>query len=64
MLEFDLQVEYKDRASAVGRFPGGYQRREGGTDAENLKASTVERAIAPHFPPGFLRNIQVLFCHS
>ena len=51
-------MEYQERMSALGKFPGGYQRREGGSDHESLVAASVERAVAPHFPPGFLRSVQ------
>lgn len=49
-----LQVEYKERYAAFGRFPGGFTRREGrASDAEILVCRLVDRALRPLFPDDF-----------
>ena len=49
-----LQVEYKERYSAFGRFPGGFTRREGrASDYEILTARLVDRALRPLFPDNY-----------
>ena len=46
-----LQVEYKEKFSADGRFPGGFTRREGRmSDHEILIARLIDRALRPLFP--------------
>lgn len=52
------QVEYRERPSAAGRLPFGSHRREGLTDYEHLSSAILERALGPHFPPGFFRTVQ------
>ncbi|MBN1250573.1 MAG: polyribonucleotide nucleotidyltransferase [Bacteroidales bacterium] len=49
-----LSVEYKENFSAVGRFPGGFLRREGRPgDNSILVARLVDRALRPLFPDDF-----------
>lgn len=49
-----LQVEYKERYSSIGRFPGGFTRREGrASDYEILTARLVDRALRPLFPDNY-----------
>lgn len=49
-----LQVEYKEKFSAFGRFPGGFTRREGrASDAEVLTCRLVDRALRPLFPDNY-----------
>src|SRR5574344_874595 len=49
-----LQVEYKEKFSASGRFPGGFTRREGRAgDSEILVSRLVDRALRPLFPDDF-----------
>jgi polyribonucleotide nucleotidyltransferase len=49
-----LQVEYKEKFSAFGKFPGGFQRREGrASDNEILICRLVDRALRPLFPDDF-----------
>jgi polyribonucleotide nucleotidyltransferase len=57
---FPLTVEYKDKAYAAGKIPGGFIKREGRPhDAEILKARIIDRSIRPLFPEGFKNEIQV-----
>ena len=49
-----LQVEYKERYSAFGRFPGGFTKREGrASDYEILTARLVDRVLRPLFPDNY-----------
>ena len=46
-----LQVEYREKYSANGRFPGGFTKREGkASDEEILTCRLVDRALRPLFP--------------
>ncbi len=49
-----LQVEYKEKFSAAGRFPGGFLKREGrASDYEILTARLVDRVLRPLFPDNY-----------
>lgn len=49
-----LSVDYKEKFSAFGRFPGGFLRREGRpSDAEILVSRLVDRALRPLFPDDY-----------
>jgi len=56
-----LQVEYQEKYAAVGRFPGGFFKREGRpSEYEILIARLVDRALRPLFPSDFHAETQVL----
>ena len=58
---FPLTVEYREKFSAAGRFPGGYRKREGRiADHEILSSRLVDRTIRPLFAKGFTVETQVL----
>jgi polyribonucleotide nucleotidyltransferase len=49
-----LSVDYKEKFSAFGRFPGGFLRREGRpSDYEILVSRLVDRALRPLFPDDY-----------
>jgi len=49
-----LTVEYKEKYSAAGRFPGGFQKREGrASDYEILVSRLIDRALRPLFPDDY-----------
>ena len=49
-----LQVEYKEKFSSAGRFPGGFLKREGrASDYEVLTARLVDRVLRPLFPDNY-----------
>ncbi|RLD63407.1 MAG: polyribonucleotide nucleotidyltransferase [Bacteroidetes bacterium] len=49
-----LSVDYKEKFSAAGRFPGGFLKREGRPgDNEILVARLVDRALRPLFPANY-----------
>ena len=57
---FPLQVSYKEKYSAAGRFPGGFFKREGRpTENEILTSRMTDRPIRPLFPKGFYNEVQV-----
>ena len=50
---FPLQVEYRERTSAAGKFPGGFMKREGRpTTKEILTARLSDRPLRPLSPEG------------
>jgi polyribonucleotide nucleotidyltransferase len=49
-----LQVEYKEKFSAIGRFPGGFLKRESRpSDREVLVSRLIDRALRPLFPDDY-----------
>ena len=57
---FPLSVDYRERTSAAGKFPGGYIKREGRpTEKEILTARLVDRPLRPLFPDGYLNEVQI-----
>ena len=57
---FPLTVDYREKASAAGRFPGGYFRREGRpTEKEILTCRLTDRPIRPLFPSRWFNEVQV-----
>ena len=58
---FPLTVEYRERAYAGGRIPGGYFKREGRpVEKEVLTSRLIDRPIRPLFPKGFANEVQVI----
>ncbi len=55
-----LQVDYREKYSAAGRFPGGYIKREGRpSEKEILTCRMTDRPVRPLFPEGFFDEIQI-----
>jgi polyribonucleotide nucleotidyltransferase len=58
---FPLTVDYREKAAAVGKFPGGYFKREGRpTEKEILTARMTDRPLRPLFPKGYLYDTQII----
>ncbi|CAN5576620.1 polyribonucleotide nucleotidyltransferase [soil metagenome] len=58
---FPLMVDYREKAAAVGKFPGGYFKREGRpSEKETLTSRMTDRPLRPLFPEGYLYDTQVL----
>lgn len=58
---FPLTVDYREKAAAVGKFPGGYFKREGRpTEKEVLTARMTDRPLRPLFPKGYLYDTQIM----
>ena len=58
---FPLQVNYEEKMYAAGKYPGGFNKREGrpSTDA-TLTARLIDRPIRPMFAEGFRNEVQVI----
>ena len=55
-----LQVEYREKYFAAGRFPGGFTKREGkANDDEILTCRLVDRALRPLFPSNYHAEVYV-----
>ncbi|RKX57609.1 MAG: polyribonucleotide nucleotidyltransferase, partial [Thermodesulfobacteriota bacterium] len=55
-----LSVDYREQASAWGKIPGGFIKREGKpTDREVLVSRLIDRSIRPLFPEGFFYDIVI-----
>ena len=58
---FPLTVDYREKFSAAGRFPGGYFKREGRpSEKEILTSRLCDRPCRPLFPKGFLNEVQIV----
>ncbi len=58
---FPLSVEYREKHSAAGKFPGGFIKREGRPSTkEILTARMIDRPIRPLFPDGYFNEVQVI----
>ena len=58
---FPLQVEYRTRAYAAGKIPGGFIKREGRpSEKEILTARLIDRPIRPLFPKEYKNEVQVM----
>lgn len=58
---FPLTVEYREKSSAAGKFPGGFFKRETRpSSGEILCSRIVDRSIRPLFPEGFKSEVQVI----
>ncbi len=57
---FPLTVDYREKTSAAGRFPGGFFKREGRpTTKEILTARLIDRPHRPLFPEGYRNELSV-----
>jgi polyribonucleotide nucleotidyltransferase len=58
---FPLTVDYREKAYAAGRIPGGFFKREGRpTEREILSARLIDRSLRPLFPEGYFNEVQVM----
>src|ERR1700740_3724530 len=58
---FPLTVDYREKAAAVGKFPGGYFKREGRpSEKEKLTSRMTDRPLRPLFPAGYLYDTQII----
>ncbi|UYV12657.1 MAG: polyribonucleotide nucleotidyltransferase [Phycisphaera sp.] len=57
---FPMQVDYREKLTAAGKFPGGFRKREGPpSEKEILTMRMIDRPIRPLFPDGFIEEIQI-----
>lgn len=55
---FPLQVEYEEKMYAVGKFPGGFKKREGrASDNAILTSRVIDRPMRPLFPKDFRNDV-------
>ncbi|KPL00633.1 MAG: hypothetical protein AMJ90_07970 [candidate division Zixibacteria bacterium SM23_73_2] len=58
---FPLTVDYREKAYAAGKIPGGFFKREGRpSEKEILSSRLVDRSIRPLFPQGYFKEVQVI----
>jgi len=58
---FPLTVDYRERQSAAGKFPGGFIKREGRPSTkEILTARMIDRPLRPLFPEGYFNEVQIM----
>jgi polyribonucleotide nucleotidyltransferase len=58
---FPLTVDYREKAAAAGKFPGGYFKREGRpAEKETLTSRMIDRPLRPLFPHGYFYDTQVI----
>ncbi len=58
---FPLQVEYREKYSAAGKFPGGFFKRETRpSEKEILSSRLIDRALRPLFPDGYYYETQII----
>ncbi|MDZ7393762.1 MAG: polyribonucleotide nucleotidyltransferase [candidate division KSB1 bacterium] len=58
---FPLSVDYREKAYAAGKIPGGFFKREGRpSETEVLNARLIDRPIRPLFPEDFPYEVQVI----
>ncbi len=57
---FPLTVDYRERAAAAGKFPGGFRKREGApNEREILTMRMIDRPIRPLFPDGYIDEVLI-----
>jgi len=57
---FPLTVDYREKTSAAGKFPGGFKKREGPpSEKEILTMRMIDRPIRPLFPDGFVDEVLI-----
>src|SRR3974390_1556163 len=58
---FPLSVDYREKQSAAGKFPGGFIKREGRPSTKEILTSrNIDRPIRPLFPDGYYNEVQVV----
>ena len=58
---FPMQVEYREKYYAAGKFPGGFIKRESRpSEKEILSARLIDRALRPLFPKGYYQDTQII----
>ncbi|HAT1823517.1 polyribonucleotide nucleotidyltransferase [Legionella pneumophila] len=58
---FPLTVNYQEKFYAIGKIPGGFNKREGRpSDNETLISRLIDRPIRPLFPDNFFNEVQII----
>ncbi len=65
---FPMQVDYREKLTAAGKFPGGFRKREAApSEKEILTMRMIDRPMRPLFPDGFIDEVQIqcwVFSHD
>lgn len=57
---FPMQVEYREKTYAAGKFPGGFIKREGRPSTKEILTSRlIDRPLRPLFPAWFRQELQI-----
>ena len=57
---FPMQVDYREKVYAAGKFPGGFIKREGRpTTKEILTSRLIDRPLRPLFPAHYRNEVQI-----
>jgi len=57
---FPLNVDYREKYSAAGKFAGGFRKREGAPNQkEILTMRNIDRPLRPLFPKGYFDEVQI-----
>ncbi len=58
---FPLQVDYREKTYAAGKFPGGFIKREGRPSTKEILTSRlIDRPIRPLFPANYFNEVQIM----
>ena len=58
---FPLFVDYREKAYAAGKIPGGFFKREGRpSEKEIVSARLIDRSLRPLFPEGYFNEVQIM----
>ena len=58
---FPLMVDYREKAYAAGKIPGGFFKREGRpSEKETVSARLIDRTLRPLFPEGYFEEVQIM----
>lgn len=58
---FPLSVDYREKTYAVGKYPGGFFKREGRpTTKEILTMRLIDRPLRPLFPENYFNEVQIM----
>ncbi len=58
---FPLSIEYREKTSAAGKFPGGFFKREGRPSTKEIVTSRIiDRPIRPLFPDDYQQEVQII----
>lgn len=58
---FPLTCDFEEKLYAVGKFPGGYIKREGKpSDRAILISRLIDRPLRPLFPDGYKNDVQII----
>lgn len=57
---FPLTVNYQEKTYAAGKIPGGFNKREGRSNEQDLISRLMDRPLRPLFPDNFRNEVQII----